>query len=146
MTFEEQEIASRQSPNYTAATKVAVGMGVFLMIVTGGAPWISPEPGYAVMGRNVSWDMVTRLVVHFLLCLTYMFAIATAIYSLNVGCSILLALAISGMLYVLNHIFFSAIGYGNEWGNAHALGAHFAMGLFGGLLYKAISIPKIESE
>lgn len=142
-SIEHQEMRARREVNLTAALKVGAGLGVLLFIFPGGTPWTSGGTLNAVLGRPMPWPWFLILAVHLALCLAYMVVVANVVYRFKliaaIGAGILTVLG----LFAVNFAFFAAImGFNQDLSNARSLVAHVIFGLFGTVIYKAISVPR----
>jgi hypothetical protein len=142
-SMEHQEARARRAVDVSAALKAGAGLGAFLFIFAGGTPWTSGGTMNAVLGRPMPWPWLVIAVVHFALCIAYMFVLAIVVcrYKLiaAIGAGILTAL----VLFVVNWgVFAMTMGFGNDIANGRALVAHIVFGLFGAVIYKAVAVPR----
>lgn len=96
----------------------------------------------AVMGRDIPMSFPLLLACHFGLSFLYMAVIAAFIYRFKTVLAIPLGVGIALVLYGVNYLLFSSFGIPMQSPEFRPFMVHLMFGLFGSLLYKAMSIPK----
>lgn len=96
----------------------------------------------AVMGRDIPMSLPLLVASHFGLALLYMFVIAAVIYRFKTVLAVPIGIGITLALYGANYLLFSAFGVSMQSPEFRPFLVHFMFGLFGSLLYKAMSVPK----
>ena len=141
-TTQHQEWRSRQHINVPAVLKAAFATGLLFFIVSGGSPWSTAGTMNAIMGRDVPLSFPLLALGHFGLSLLYMFIIAAVIYRFKTVLAVPIGVGLALALYGANYLLFSAFGAVMQSPEFRAFLVHFMFGLFGSLLYKAMSVPK----
>lgn len=141
-TTQHQEWRSRQHINIPAVLKAGFGTGLLFFIMTGGSPWSTAGTMNAVMGRDIPMSLPLLVASHFGLALLYMFVIAAVIYRFKTVLAVPIGIGITLALYGANYLLFSAFGVSMQSPEFRPFLVHFMFGLFGSLLYKAMSVPK----
>ena len=141
-TFEQQERIAKRRVSWPAIFKVGLGLGVYLFIFAGGTPWTGAGIANGVLGRAEPWPMPLVTIAHFSLCLVYMVILAHAIYRLNIWMAAFAGVAVGLVLYGVNYALFAT----HNAGDGRALSAHIVFGLFGSVLYKALSVPRVKEN
>jgi hypothetical protein len=139
-TFEKQELQAQKAVNWSAAIKTGLGMGLYLFIFAGGAPWLGAGAGNGVLGRAMGWPWGVMALAHFGLCVLYICIIAEVIYRFSTWIAIAIGTFTALGIYLVTYPFFAV----HNVGDARALAAHLVLGLFGSAIYKAISVPKVR--
>lgn len=141
-TTQHQEWRSRQHISIPAVLKAGFGAGLLFFIMSGGTPFSTAGTMNAVMGRDIAMNWPLLVVCHFGLSLLYMFIIAAVIYRFKTVLAVPAGIGIALALYGANYLLFSAFGLSMQSPEFRPFMVHFMFGLFGSLLYKAISVPK----
>ncbi len=141
-TTQHQEWRSRQHINIPAVLKAGIATGLLFFVMSGGSPWSTAGTMNVIMGRDVPTSFPLLVLGHFGLSILYMFIIAAVIYRFKTVLAVPIGVGISLVLYALNYLAFSAFGVVMQSPEFRAFLVHFMFGLFGSLLYKAISVPK----
>jgi hypothetical protein len=141
-TFDQQEARSKHAISWPVVLKVGLGLGIYLFIFSGGAPWTGAGVGSAVLGRALPWPLPLIAVVHFGLCLLYTAAISAVIYRLSIWTGVAAGVATSLAIYGLTYPLFVTL----RGDDGRAFAAHVVLGLFGSALYKALSVPRARRD
>lgn len=141
-TTQHQEWRARQHINIPAVLKAGFGAGLIFFIMSGGTPFSTSGTMNAVMGRDIPMSFPLLLVCHFGLSWLYMAIIAAVIYRFKTVIAVPVGIAIALALYGANYLLFSAFGVTMQSPEFRPFMVHFMFGLFGSLLYKAMSVPK----
>jgi hypothetical protein len=141
-TTQHQEWRSRQHINIPAVLKAGFGTGLLFFLMSGGSPWSTAGTMNAVMGRDIPMAFPMLVICHFGLALLYMFVIAAVIYRYKTVLAVPAGVGLALVLYGANYLLFSAFGVNMQSPEFRPFMVHFMFGLFGSLLYKAMSVPK----
>ncbi|MHA3774300.1 hypothetical protein ACXR0O_22470 [Verrucomicrobiota bacterium sgz303538] len=96
----------------------------------------------AVMGRDIPMAFPLIILSHFGIALVYMFVMASVIYRFKTPVAVPIGIGIAIGLYFANFLLSRAFGITMQSPEFRPFLVHFMFGLFGSLLYKAMSVPK----
>ena len=136
-SVEHQEWRARQDVNWSAVVKVGLGVGLLFFVLPGGTPWTGAAFGTTVMGRAFPLPWAAILLAHFVLSLSYVAVIASAIYRLRVPMALVIGVLVGAGLFAANCVMFA------PWSamNLETLPGHLLFGLFAAAAYKAVAVP-----
>src|SRR3954463_824114 len=145
-SFDEQELRARQALDMGAVFKTTFGVGLIFFIMSGGSPWTTAGTMNMIMGRDFRLPFIALLAGHFAVAFLYTWIIASIIYRLKTPAAVAIGELIGIGLYFANLIVFWALGGKQQSPEFVTFFVHCTYPLFASLLYKAISIPKVQPE